>query len=530
MTTAPSTSAKLESFWDYRELLKRQIRCQYQFEVDENVEAYQAATPATPLNERLIQLIWANQLFVGEGMRLADGRPVRVLDSGRWNGSAGPDFRAAQVMIGADTIRGDVEIHLESSLWATHGHQRDLDYNCVVLHVVFRNEDNGTTDVLHNGEEIPRLELEPYLFPDLETIRRSVTPDDFAYDRPTAVGRCFDLMTSMEPEMLVDFLDKAGHERLRTKVQRLEAQLAHADIDQVFYQALMSSMGSGPRKPLYYLLAKRAPAAELLREVEGETGADRRQGIESILFHVAGLMPDEERLADAPEESQVYARELQSLWKKYEPYWSDRPMQPTKKWFGAIRPVNFPTRRLGAIAGLLARSSSSGDSLLRGLAHRVRANATDLAKAKPARKVHPMVKELVACFLAENEDSFWATHYSFTSKPAARPMKLIGESTARSLVFNAVIPALALLGKIEEDEGLQRAALRLYEIFPPLQNNHITDFMVHRLFGEESDSKALLNTERRRQGLFQVFYACCSGEERHCEACYYLEGLGRKWD
>ncbi len=43
-----------------------------------------------------------------------------------------------------------------------------------------------------------------------------------------------------------------------------------------------------------------------------------------------------------------------------------------------------------------------------------------------------------------------------------------------------------------------------------------------RLFGDHERAGSLINTERRRQGLFQIFYSCCRGEKRHCEACYLI--------
>jgi hypothetical protein len=46
--------------------------------------------------------------------------------------------------------------------------------------------------------------------------------------------------------------------------------------------------------------------------------------------------------------------------------------------------------------------------------------------------------------------------------------------------------------------------------------------MTARLFGESDRAGSLITTERRRQALFQIFYACCQGKERHCDACYFF--------
>jgi len=53
-------------------------------------------------------------------------------------------------------------------------------------------------------------------------------------------------------------------------------------------------------------------------------------------------------------------------------------------------------------------------------------------------------------------------------------------------------------------------------------NTHITQFMTARLFGPNAEAAKIINTERRHQGLLQIFYTCCNAEERNCGACYYL--------
>jgi hypothetical protein len=239
-------------------------------------------------------------------------------------------------------------------------------------------------------------------------------------------------------------------------------------------------------------------------------------------MHVGGLAPKEEESADAPESARRHAEALRELWRGFEPYWADRAMAPTRRWRQGLRPVNFPERRLAAVARMLARSMETGRPILAAIGDRVAAEAEGLAKAKAARRVHPALKDLFGLFEIEAPGSFWATHYSFRAKPAARAMVLIGQAAARSLVFNAVLPALVLLARRREDEKLEAAARRLYAIFPPLPDNHITDFMSRRLFGETTRAKDLMVTERRRQGLYQIFYSCCNGETRTCDRCYYL--------
>lgn len=235
------TQYSAESYWDWREQLKHMMAGVAPAIAAESGSDYLVNIGIAPLNEKLIQTIWAQQLVQGSGLRLADGRPLRVLDPGRPSGD-GPDFKGARLIIGERAVDGDVEIHIAASGWQAHGHHRDLDYNTVVLHVVLNIDDGADHDTAHNGVHIPRLELEKYVFPDLDTLRRSLSADDFPYEQPSEAGRCQHVLTSLDSLVLADFLDRAGDERLVAKMQRLQEQSTQADLEQVFYQALMMSL------------------------------------------------------------------------------------------------------------------------------------------------------------------------------------------------------------------------------------------------------------------------------------------------
>jgi hypothetical protein len=511
------------SFWDYREHVRHLMRPDAAVRAADPAERYTADRGPSQIDERLIQTIWAHQFLHTEGLRTAGGERLRVLEPGRWNGGAGPDFRDARLMIGSETRQGDVEVHVAASDWDRHGHARDFDYNGVILHAVLRIDDERPADPLHNGAAAPRLELEPYIFPDLETLRRSLSPDDYEYARPAYLGRCHEIMAGGDAAVVADLLDRAGDERLLAKMRRLDDQTPHGDLEQVFYQALMMALGAGPGKTLYYLLAKRTPLAEMMDYARELDAAQWPTALEALLLHVGGLVPEDESLSTkAPEAARERADRLRTQWRRLEPYWSDRAIPPTQRWFQGIRPVNFPVRRLAGVAALLARAMRSGKMPLADLTERLHAGARGLESARPARKRHPLLVDLVEWFKVGGEGHFWGTHYSFAAKPSARAMDLIGDATALSLAFNALLPAALLAARRADDEELATAVQRLYALFPPLQPNHITEFMTLRLFGEGKRASQLITTERRRQALFQIFHACCQGQELHCDACYYL--------
>lgn len=186
--------------------------------------------------------------------------------------------------------------------------------------------------------------------------------------------------------------------------------------------------------------------------------------------------------------------------------------------------MNFATRRLAGVAVLLARAMCGKRLPLENLLDRIRHAGPTLQGAAPARRQrHPVISDLVDQLRIDGHGHFWGTHYSFSARPAARAMDLIGEGTALSLVLNAVLPAAVIAARREGDPRLEHNARLLFGLVPPLQKNHITDFMTRRLFGEGERAAHLITTERRRQALFQIFHHCCNSEAAHCDTCFYLQ-------
>ena len=88
---------------------------------------------------------------------------MTVIYQGREGRGPGPDFRGA-VIAGpsALTLRGDVELHVRSSSFRAHGHDRDPAYGNVILHVVFE-DDVGVDTPLPSGRTAPVVALAPWV-------------------------------------------------------------------------------------------------------------------------------------------------------------------------------------------------------------------------------------------------------------------------------------------------------------------------------------------------------------------------------
>lgn len=495
---------------------------------------YERGAHAHPvrIHEHIVQAIWNEQLLYADKLVTCSGKPVRVIDAGQWNSEGGPDFRMADLQIGTQRIRGDVEIHVDASDWEKHGHERDFDYNNVVLHVFLYNDDQYKTDLLHNGSRLERLALEPFLNPDLDTITRSLSTDDYLFAQRDLIGRCHVALSQLAPGFVEDFFREASRERIESKVERVAAQCASETLDQVLYQSIMASMGYKGGKTLFFLLAKRTPIEELKSYLRSVELRDLHVALESILLNVANLVPAASKLEERDllsdegagqvcegaafdAETQDYINSLNAFWTRYSGYFSDRVIPPTKRWFASVRPVNFPTRRIAGIARLLTNFDFRG-GLAAGFVMRLEQAMQRMPKT--SRDFKREIQQLSLLFAASG-NSYWSRHYTFGGKPSPKQLQLIGDDRAASVLFNALLPVGLYWARQNDRPDLEDFIWRLIAHFPSLPENTITKFMKHRLFGAAGGSFINWRLEKNSQALFHIFHDCCNNNALTCDEC-----------
>ena len=93
------------------------------------------------MTERLLQYIWQFQYFNKSELQTTAGEKVQIIHPGTINTHQGPDFADAKMLIDGTTWAGNIELHLQTSLWHQHGHHTDKNYNNVILHVVWQDDE-----------------------------------------------------------------------------------------------------------------------------------------------------------------------------------------------------------------------------------------------------------------------------------------------------------------------------------------------------------------------------------------------------
>ena len=426
-----------------------------------------------PLPELELQAYW----FVGDFGReftTTSGERVRVLQFGIWNREAGPDFAEAAISLGGgEPRRGCIELDPDARDWERHGHASNPDYESVVLHVFTRGGDREFFTRTAQHRQVPQVLLDPSRLDG-----SPVNPQPAARE-----GRCAGPLRDLPDEKVREVLLGAAQFRLRRKAAALGRLGELHGSDEALFQAIAATLGYKSNKLPFTLLAQRLPL-KLLRK--GRAAA--------LLFGVSGFLPAGD-LATFDSPTRHYLRGQWEEWWPRRPEFERLTLAPQAWKLSGQRPANHPQRRLAALAQIITHWP------------KVRA----LAKACDPAAIHRFFTRLT--------DDYWDFHYTVSSKAAARPMALVGESRVTEMLANVFFP-LAILRDESRWIGFKN--------LPAALTNRRVEIAALRLFGARDRGRTLLRTAAMQQGLLQIYEDFCMRDASDCEHCLFPSQLA-KW-
>lgn len=244
-------------------------------------------------------------------LRLADGRPLRVIFPGVPGGGSGPDFQGAILDAGGDVLRGDVELHLLASGWRAHGHHTDPAYAGVCLHVVADN-DTGAASTLHASRRAVPILVLPCL-------AEPAFPPPFTPPCAIAAAQGLDPGPALE---------RLARRRLRGKAARAALLVESAGAAQALYALALEQLGGSANREPFAAIARRLPLAALRERAAGSEApfplalaAELKGAARGLVLRRAGLRP----MAEPGKRLEAAAALIQHWWPSPgAPSWPER--------------------------------------------------------------------------------------------------------------------------------------------------------------------------------------------------------------
>jgi hypothetical protein len=192
--------------------------------------------------ERLLQAIWLHQRLRRDTLKASDGKNIRVIHPGFASLEGGPDFCDAFLQIGGDAPRsGDVEIDLHPGGWRAHGHDRNKNFQNVLLHVVW--------DEAKPVENAPAvLSLKNVLDAPLAELSLSLENESLRTLPEALRGKCCAPLRELDEIQLTELFREAAQVRFENKAQGTPAGSRRSG--RIFSARLATSTTSGRCKIL----------------------------------------------------------------------------------------------------------------------------------------------------------------------------------------------------------------------------------------------------------------------------------------
>lgn len=402
------------------------------------------------MKEAFLHYLWKFKKFDTVNLMTVNNEEILISNVGQYLELAGPDFFNAQITVGNQKWAGNVEIHLKSSDWYVHNHERDSNYDNVILHVVW----NHDTEIFRkDNSEIPVLELKNYV--DKETIanyQSLMTPKSWIY--------CEKYLNQVSEFTIKNWQERLFFDRLERKSKTIADLLekTNNDWEAALFCLLAKNFGLNTNGEIFYKIAQNIPF-NIIRKESAEV-----ENLEALLFGVANFLE--------LDKEDTYHKDLQFRY-----YYLINKHQLTIPIVAPVqffkhRPDNFPTIRLSQLANLY------------GAQHNLFSKIIDA----------PSLKSLYDLFnVAVSE--YWKTHYLFDKESDFKQKKL-SKSFIDLIIINTIIPLQFAYAK-NKGQNISENLLDVMRQLAPEKNAIIDKY---NSFGIKSnnafDSQSLLQLKK----------------------------------
>jgi len=413
------------------------------------------------MTENFLYYLWKFRLLEDK-LLTTDDEQLTIINPGVLNKDAGPDFFNARIRINNTLWAGNVEIHVHASDWNKHGHQHDERYQNIILHVVYKNDEQI---IFQNGQPVPTLNLE-------NKFNKEIFDNYRQYMKRKSWIACEKNFPSLDQSRVQTWISTMTHERLNQKSSIIERALILQcfNWEQTLYQFLAINFGFKLNGHAFELLAKSLPVQIINKHKHNLFE------LEALLFGQAGFLNQDFK--------DDYHKRLRNEYMLYRKRYSLNPIDVHLWNFLRLRPSNFPTIRIAQFAYLLGQSGSIFDLFI-----------------KPA-KLDVIFKQLKA-----GTSVYWHTHYIF-DKPSSKSRKLLGRESVRLIIINTIVPFNYVYGHIKDKPSYIKKAIGYLKLLPAEKNQAINKW---------KSLNAVIPSAFESQGYLQLKKTRC--DNKQCLEC-----------
>lgn len=390
------------------------------------------------MKEDFLHYLWKFKKFDFSDLKTSNGEAVTIINCGQYLQKAGPDFFNAQITIDNQKWAGNLEIHVKSSDWYVHHHERDESYENVILHVVWEHD----TEIFRkNNTEIPVLVLQNY-------VSKSVLENYKALTSPKSWIFCEKQLTAVDTFAFKNWQERLFFERLERKSKPIQELLeaTNQDWETVLFCLLAKNFGLNTNGELFLEIAQNISFPIIRKE------GFELENLEALLFGFAGFLETDRE--------DTYYKDL-----KFRFYYLLQKYKLERKHINPVqffqhRPDNFPTIRLSQLANLYFNQQNLFSKLI-------------------AATTVNTVYDLLAVSVSE----YWQTHYQF-DKISPKKKKALSKSFIDLIVINTIVPIQFAYAK-SKNKDISEELISLLNQVAPESNAVIQKFTT---FGIKSKS------------------------------------------
>jgi hypothetical protein len=402
------------------------------------------------MKEDFLHHVWQHKKFAVTQLQTTTGESIQILHSGQYLQLAGPDFFNAQIIIGNQKWAGNIEIHLKSSDWYLHNHEKDANYDSVILHVVWEHD---TPIFRRDNLEIPTLELRNYVaLTDVHKYQSLITQKSWIY--------CENDIQKVDDFIFKNWQERLYFDRLERKSEEIKQLLKESnnDWEAVLFCLLAKNFGLNTNGALFLNMAKSIPFSVIRK------ASFAIENLETLFFGQANML--ESSFQDC------YPNKLQNDYNYLCHKYTISKSVFDKVEFFKHRPDNFPTIRLAQLAALYHKE------------HNLFSKIVNVSS----------ISEIYTLFQIEVSD-YWETHYNFDKKSVAKKKKM-SHAFIDLIVMNTILPIRFAFEQSLNKEYSQEI-LELITALPPEKNIIIDKFASIGILAENAfQSQSLLQLKK----------------------------------